>query len=60
MAMKVGDLIFDSHYGQNGIVIDVPGPENDTSFMTILYEDGQVDNSLRTNDSEIEVISECR
>lgn len=58
--MKVGDLIYDSAYGQHGLVIEVPGPDNFTSFISVLYEDGQIDNSLRTNDSEIEIISESR
>lgn len=56
--MNVGDLIYDSAYGLHGIVIEVPGSDNFTSFITVLYEDGQIDNSLRTNDSEIEVVNE--
>ena len=56
--MKVGDLVFDSHYGQHGLIIEMAGKSNNTSFLTILYEDGQVDNSMRMNDSEIEVINE--
>ena len=58
--MKVGDLIYDSAYGQYGLVIEVPGLDSFTSFITIFYEDGQVDNSIRRNDCEIEVISETR
>ena len=55
--MKVGDLIYDSHYGQNGLVIEV---KHDSSFMTVLYEDGEIDHGMRTNDPEIEVISDNR
>lgn len=56
--MKVGDLIYDSAYGMHGIVVEDPSDWNDsTSFITILYEDGEIDKSIRTNDSEIEVIS---
>jgi len=58
--MKVGDLIYDSAYGQYGLVIEVPGTDNFTSFISVLYEDGQIDNSLRTNDCEIEVVNESR
>jgi len=55
--MKVGDLIYDSHYGQNGLVIETP--EN-SSYMTVLYADGEVDRGMRTNDPEVEVINESR
>ncbi len=52
--MKVGDLIYDSHYGQNGLVIEI---SENSSYMTVLYEDGELDHGMRTNDSEVEVIS---
>ena len=55
--MKVGDLIYDSHFGQNGLVIEI---SESSSYMTVLYEDGEVERGMRTNDPEIEVISECR
>jgi hypothetical protein len=55
--MKVGDLIYDSHYGQNGLVIEV---SEDSSYMTVLYEDGELDHGMLTNDPEFEVISESR
>ena len=60
VVMKVGDLIYDSAYGQYGLVIEVPKIDSFTSFISVLYGDGQVDNNLRTNDCEIEVISESR
>ena len=50
--MKVGDLIYDSHYGQNGLVIEI----SETSS----YEDGEIDHGMRTNDPEVEVINESR
>ena len=55
--VKVGDLIYDSHYGQNGLVVEI---SKTSSYMTVLYEDGQVDHGMRTNDPEVEVISESR
>jgi hypothetical protein len=58
--MKVGDLIYDSHYGQHGLIVETPGKSNNTSFVTIMYEDGQIDNSMRMNDPEIEIVNENR
>ena len=55
--MKVGDLIYDSHYGQNGLVIEI---SESSSYMTVLYEDGDLDRGVRTNDPEVEVVSENR
>jgi hypothetical protein len=55
--MQVGDLIYDSHYGQTGLVVEV---KEDSSFMTVLYEDGEIERGMRTNDPEIEVRNESR
>tara|TARA_R110001583_G_scaffold5598_5_gene30056 strand:+ start:3495 stop:3662 length:168 start_codon:yes stop_codon:yes gene_type:complete len=55
--MKVGDLIYDSHYGQNGLVIEI---SESSSYMTVLYEDGEIDRGMRANDPEVEVINESR
>ena len=55
--MKIGDLIYDSHYGQNGLVIEI---SENSSYMTVLYEDGELDRGMRTNDPEVEVIDESR
>ena len=55
--MKIGDLIYDSHYGQHGLIIEI---SESSSYMTVLYEDGEIDHGMRTNDSEVEVISENR
>jgi len=53
--MKVGDLIYDSHYGQYGLVVEV---REDGEFCTVLYEDGVPDRSIRPR--EIEVVNEDR
>ncbi|MDB4337652.1 hypothetical protein OAA09_01380 [bacterium] len=58
--MQVGDLIYDSHYGQHGLIIEMAGKSNNTSFVTIMFEDGQIDNSMRINDPEVEVVNEDR
>tara|TARA_R110001583_G_scaffold12612_7_gene55844 strand:- start:15537 stop:15716 length:180 start_codon:yes stop_codon:yes gene_type:complete len=59
--MKVGDLIYDSHYGQAGLVIEIPVKDGWgrllTSYTTVLYEDGHLDRSVRINDPEFEVVS---
>ena len=55
--MKVGNLIYDNGYGHYGLVVEI---SENSSYMTVLYEDGQIDNSMRTNDSEVEVINENR
>lgn len=54
--MKVGDLIYDSHYGKFGLVIEIP---ESSSFMTVFYEDGSRDQGgLRINDPEVDVIND--
>ena len=55
--MKVGDLIFDHNTGCSALVIEI---SEKSSYMTVLYEDGELDNGMRTNDSEVEVINENR
>ena len=55
--MKVGDLIYDSHYGQNGLVVET---SECSSYMTIMYEDGVLDRGVRQDEHEIEVIRESR
>ena len=55
--MKVGDLIYDSHYDQNGLVVEI---SESSSYMTVLYEDGILCHGMRTNDPEVEVINESR
>ena len=56
--MKVGDLIYDSHLGLHAIVIKIHACAETSSYMTVLYEDGKQTSSVRTNDPEVEVISE--
>ena len=63
--MKVGDLVHDSTYVMNGVIIDegILGTESNPSSVTyvrkwtVLYEDGQTDEAF---DSELEMISESR
>ena len=55
VSVKVGDLIYDSHYGQHGLVIEVSETEK---FCTVFYEDGDVDRGIRPR--EIEVVNESR
>jgi hypothetical protein len=58
--VKVGDLIYDSHYGQRGIVVEVTATPPSFGYMTIMYEDGVLDRGIRQDEHEIEVISESR
>ena len=53
--MKIGDLIYDSAFGMNGIVVEI---NEDSSYMTVLYDDGELGDGVRKNDPEIEVINE--
>ena len=53
--MKIGDLIYDSHYGQHGSVIEI---SMSGEFCTVFYEDGVVDHGIRSG--EIEVVNESR
>ena len=53
--MKVGDLIWDSDYGQHGLGIEI---SMTGEFCTVFYEDGQADHSIRPE--EVEVINEAR
>ena len=55
--MKVGDLIYDSAFGMNGLVVEV---KEGSSYMTVLSDDGELGTGVRTNDPDIEVISESR
>ena len=57
--MKIGDLVFDSSLGQQGIIVETKEwtqyLSEDTQFEhTILYEDGQLD---RAYENELEVIN---
>ena len=55
--MKVGDLIYDSAFGMTGLVVEA---KEDSSYMTVLYDDGELGTGVRTNDPEVEVIDESR
>ena len=63
--MKIGDLVHDSSFGMNGVIVDEGflGPissrwtgeiPNRHRVWTILYEDGQTEEAF---DNELEVIS---
>lgn len=56
--MKVGDLIYDSHLGLHAIVVKIHACSESSSYMTVLYADGQRSSSIRTNDPDVEVVSE--
>ena len=59
--MKVGDLIYDSHFEEHGIVIEAkPCEISQGEWCTILYEDGSVVASIRSWEESIEVINESR
>ena len=53
--MQVGDLIYDSLFGQHGVVIEISDVKK---YCTILYSDGIVTPGVRRN--EVEVINESR
>ena len=60
--MKVGDLVFDSSLGQQGIIVETKkwSTEEVTVYATehtILYEDGQLDHAY---ENELEVINAGR
>ncbi len=55
--MKVGDLIYDSHFDEHGLVVAVTECGD---WCSILYEDGELVGGLRQWEETIEVISESR
>ena len=57
--MKLGDLIYDSHYEERGLVVSVE-PSVEGEWCTILYENGETVEGIRTWEETIEVISESR
>jgi hypothetical protein len=59
--LKVGDLIYDSHFKEHGIVVDSqPIPNQHGSWCTIFYEDGQIAEAIRSWEETIEVINASR
>jgi len=61
--MQIGDLVYDEHYAQTGIILDVTGRTEDTIFVTLLYENGDIENSARNTDfdrGDIRIINESR
>ena len=49
--MKVGDLIYDSAFGMSGIIVEA---NEDSSYMTVLYDDGQLGTGERESHPAIE------
>ena len=58
--MEVGDLVYDSHLGLHAIVVKIHACSESSSYMTVLYEDGNRTSSIRTNDPDMEVVNESR
>jgi hypothetical protein len=57
--MKIGDMVHDSTWGMNGVIVDKGFLGNSDvpcryRLWTILYEDGQTEEAF---DNELEVIS---
>ena len=55
--MKVGDLIYDSHFDEHGLVV---GVTECGEWCIVLYEDGQLVDGLRKWEETIEVINGSR
>ena len=59
--MKLGDLIYDSHCKEHGVVVNTePIPYQHGLWCTILYEDGQMVEGIRSWEESIEVVNENR
>lgn len=59
--MKVGDLIYDSHFKEHGIVVEAePMATENGEWCSILYEDGEFVEGIRSWEETVEVISENR
>jgi len=55
--MKLGDLIYDSHYEEHGLVVEI---SESGEWCTIFYGDGQSVTGIREREETIEVISASR
>ena len=59
--MKLGDLIYDSHFKEHGLVVATdPISDQHGLWCTILYEDGNIAEGIRSWEETIEVVSESR
>ena len=59
--MHLGDLIYDSHFKEHGMVIKTEPMHNEHGlWCTILYADGQTVEGIRSWEETIEVINENR
>ena len=51
--MKLGDLIYDNHFNEHGLVVDV---SECGTWCSVLYEDGELVEGLRKWEKTIKVI----
>jgi len=59
--MEIGDLIYDSHFKQCGIVVLAEHMlTEDGDWCSILYEDDSIVKGIRSWEETIEVINENR
>jgi hypothetical protein len=58
--MKLGDLIYDSHFKERGLVVKTEKSSWNETWCTVLYEDGQIVEGIRSHETTIEVINESR
>jgi hypothetical protein len=57
--MQVGDLIYDSHFEEHGIVVATqPCAVGQGDWCAILYQDGQTVENIRSWEETIEVVNE--
>ena len=57
--MTLGDLIYDSHFKEHGVVVDAkPCGNEEGEWCTILYEDGELVEGIRSWEETIEVVNE--
>jgi hypothetical protein len=58
--VKLGDLIYDSHFEERGMVVDTKpcGSGHHGEWCVILYEDGQLVEGIRSWEETIEVVDE--
>ena len=55
--MKVGDLVYDVHFDEHGLIVAVTECGD---WFSVLYEDGQLVGGISGGEATIEVINENR
>ena len=59
--MQLGDLIYDSHFSQFGIVVETEKMFNECGdWCVIIYDDGSKVKNIRSWEETIEVINASR